>query len=1435
MKNLAEMKNNKNINIKDFLESLLLIFSIILILSTNAFALTGSIRPARMILYPNITNNTINLINGSIFVSNVNDIPVNVSISTSGNIDTDATFFTLYPNQEREVKFNIFIWMPGNYSMSIGATFSAENEISVGVGSEIIVYANGSSVANNNKAPSKPSLISPANKTFINASETTITLEWSSASDEDSSILAYYYEVDDSQDFSSPLTYGWTLKREKSITLRDGAWYWRVKVTDGKYENVSDTWVIFIGSYNVTTTTTSTSTTSTTTTIPTTTTTTIQQNNTTQGNNTMTSTTTTTLQTTSTTTSTSTTTILSSYGGGSGGSSAGSSSQSFTSTTTILTTISNNTQSNSSFENVTEEPLIGSIRPPRMVLRCEAPCNLSGWIEVSNVNNYSIKVKTQLIGDFYDKIKLSEREFELGVDEKKIVNFTIPISVGGNYESTIVFIFSPLEKSEPNLALASDIIIIANQSTNFTTTTIKEGNAPSGMIVAIARYGAIALVVIVAIAIFIIWNRRKEPLGKKMIKKWMKKNAIFLIFFLSLIFFANISFAYGNANLAVVVKNASRISDYHEKPIIERLNALGYHITLVDSLIDFSNFDAIVILARECLSNDNLGAFAANIPVNNYPTLVVGCGYLYDWGWVSSGGIGKVASSGIHSITITNFSHPITQGYNGTISVHFSSGYPITFIDRYKTNLKSLATYSTSSSTIIIAYAEANTTLSNGNKNKERIVFFGVNYPLYWTDAAKEMFIRALEWVIDDSDRDGVKDRMDNCLNTTLGEVVDSQGCACYQKSCDDNIECTIDYCNVENAECIHELNHSYCLPLNGIYNLSEWIDADQCKKIEIVVKERREYRCSLNGCIYEVLERETIETSNIINKEDGTTCDDSLWCTVNDSCQAGVCKGIRVEGECSCNEDCVSRCEGDIFIKGICNNCSCIYENISCSSFDDWYETNETRWVDIDYKTQRKEIKKEYRTHYCSLEGCKYNVTNESWIDGNETRIRENGLVLYEGIKLFVNGNERTLIINIDNSSNLSRKFENVKDIVLKDSNNNPLVKFYFNFSTRNLNLSNVVIKKNENSSRGSLVIYGLNSSLLLNQTKTIWVDRKLNANHVCIKDAEISSISEINRNCNSSNEFLIKCDGSIYNASNGARYSCIIQNNYYIISGLMHSGVIEIETCNDGIRNQGEEGIDCGGPCAPCQTTTTSTIVTTTSSSSFKRLECYAPSSIVLDEGDTKIIEINVRNVGNIALYNVRASLSGISKDWYNITSQTSKIESQANTTFILNLKGVKSGNYNITFDAFDTSSLLCSKKISLKVNEKITTTIYTPEYPKNQSEIEETTTIEEENISEIIGTSSVMETPISKEEKGTLITGMITLFRSDKILLTIFIISIIFISVTGFYTFDHLKTKKTIENAYKKYEEWKKKNGDNFNNNGLSNKKVEFRRSYSKRPMR
>jgi|GEM_PF-2989784 len=35
---------------------------------------------------------------------------------------------------------------------------------------------------------------------------------------------------------------------------------------------------------------------------------------------------------------------------------------------------------------------------------------------------------------------------------------------------------------------------------------------------------------------------------------------------------------------------------------------------------------------------------------------------------------------------------------------------------------------------------------------------------------------------------------------------------------------------------------------------------------------------------------------------------------------------------------------------------------------------------------------------------------------------------------------------------------------------------------------------------------------------------------------------------------------------------------------------------SCDDGVQNQGETGVDCGGPCPPCTTTTTMTTTTTT-----------------------------------------------------------------------------------------------------------------------------------------------------------------------------------------------------------------------------------------------
>ncbi len=37
--------------------------------------------------------------------------------------------------------------------------------------------------------------------------------------------------------------------------------------------------------------------------------------------------------------------------------------------------------------------------------------------------------------------------------------------------------------------------------------------------------------------------------------------------------------------------------------------------------------------------------------------------------------------------------------------------------------------------------------------------------------------------------------------------------------------------------------------------------------------------------------------------------------------------------------------------------------------------------------------------------------------------------------------------------------------------------------------------------------------------------------------------------------------------------------------LSGYCYNGICRTPTCSDGIKNQDEEGIDCGGPCLPCE----------------------------------------------------------------------------------------------------------------------------------------------------------------------------------------------------------------------------------------------------------
>ncbi len=145
---------------------------------------------------------------------------------------------------------------------------------------------------------------------------------------------------------------------------------------------------------------------------------------------------------------------------------------------------------------------------------------------------------------------------------------------------------------------------------------------------------------------------------------------------------------------------------------------------------------------------------------------------------------------------------------------------------------------------------------------------------------------------------------------------------------------------------------------------------------------------------------------------------------------------------------------------------------------------------------------------------------------------------------------------IFIGNNPNLSQIFNQSLMVEIKDTNST-VVEFEFNFSVDKLNLSKLAIEKQTNNSFGFFLIKGL--KLPEGKTKSIYVDKIDNStNGVCIKDAEITSISQMSSSCDALTESKIECDGSLQNG-----YSCLYNPTYgkYKVMGLKHSGVKQID----------------------------------------------------------------------------------------------------------------------------------------------------------------------------------------------------------------------------------------------------------------------------------
>lgn len=169
---------------------------------------------------------------------------------------------------------------------------------------------------------------------------------------------------------------------------------------------------------------------------------------------------------------------------------------------------------------------------------------------------------------------------------------------------------------------------------------------------------------------------------------------------------------------------------------------------------------------------------------------------------------------------------------------------------------------------------------------------------------------------------DGDPCTIDHCDFDTGECVHEPIGECCADADCHDGIDCTVDTC--VDGTCVHTPDHEFCDdedkctedicdPTEGCMNLSvpddDCCDDDEdCEDKEICVDNhcRRtcendndcndENDCTDDECIDEGPEQGLCEYSN---EPDGMACEDGFYCTINDTCESGVCISGDLNPEC--------------------------------------------------------------------------------------------------------------------------------------------------------------------------------------------------------------------------------------------------------------------------------------------------------------------------------------------------------------------------------------------------------------------------------------------------------------------------------------------------------------------------------------------------------
>ncbi|MFA6064446.1 MAG: hypothetical protein WCW44_05035 [archaeon] len=167
-------------------------------------------------------------------------------------------------------------------------------------------------------------------------------------------------------------------------------------------------------------------------------------------------------------------------------------------------------------------------------------------------------------------------------------------------------------------------------------------------------------------------------------------------------------------------------------------------------------------------------------------------------------------------------------------------------------------------------------------------------------------------------------------------------------------------------------------------------------------------------------------------------------------------------------------------------------------------------------------------------------------------------------------NGTGSVALIKVNNNSNIDSNFAGLKSVLISSSDKNAL-SFDHNFSVGDLNLMKTVITKGLIDENWN---YLLVNDLNIQGTKTMYLQKSLSSNAVCVLDEDVNDINSARNRCT-----------TIYCPGEEEGISCEVDGNMFKISGLTHSFVTETQLyCGDGICNADEDCSSCVTDCNVC-----------------------------------------------------------------------------------------------------------------------------------------------------------------------------------------------------------------------------------------------------------